>query len=54
MLLKVNSKPAFNLVTANIPKLKNFILRWIQNVDHSVWDHEMLSPDGPSKNNNFY
>jgi hypothetical protein len=44
------SAPYFlNTIALTIPNWRTFeLLRWIQNLDHSTWDHELLYVDRSS------
>jgi hypothetical protein len=40
----------YNPVSSSIPKWRKFkLLRWMQNLHHSTWDHEILYTDRSSK-----
>jgi hypothetical protein len=44
----------FNPIASTIPKWHTFrLLKWMQNLHQSTWDHETLYSDRSSKMNNF-
>jgi hypothetical protein len=46
----VTSTPYFNIVASTIPKWRTFkLLRWMQNLNQSTCDHEILYTDTPLK-----
>jgi len=50
MPLKVTSIHNFYPVASTIPKWRTFkLLRWMQNLHQSTWDHEILYADRSSK-----